>query len=168
MANPILVEFIKEARKKGIKDSVIKQEMINKGWPSYYIQSAFSFIGKENPIEKEEPSKYEGPQTDFGSSITLFLDDELRTALEKRAKKNMLTLPKLIEDVLRRSTLNFKGKPGVMNEKLDDNLIGLFSRKNTGQAVKKKKAKEKRKAEKKNLKKEMKSKIKALKKKGRR
>ncbi len=81
----------------------------------------------------------------FENSLTIFLDDELKSALEKRAKKNLFTLPEQIEDILRRSTLNQKNKKSVPNENLDDNLVGLFSRRNTGQKVKKKKAKAKKK-----------------------
>jgi Txe/YoeB family toxin of Txe-Axe toxin-antitoxin module len=48
--------------------------------------------------------------------------------IDKRAKKNMLTISEQIDDILRRSCINAKtttSKP----EKLDDTLISLFSRK---------------------------------------
>ena len=53
----------------------------------------------------------------------IFLDEELREALEKRAKKNMLTLPDQIEDILRRSTLNQKLKKSPPEDKMDDKLV---------------------------------------------
>ena len=52
------------------------------------------------------------------SSIMIFLDEELRDALEKRAKKNMFTLTEQIEDILRRSTLSQKLKRTLPEDKL--------------------------------------------------
>jgi hypothetical protein len=51
--------------------------------------------------------------------------------LEKRARRNMLTLPEQIEDTLRRSCLSMKKKP-LTSEKLDDLLVSLFSRRKRG------------------------------------
>ena len=49
-----------------------------------------------------------------------------------------------IEDILRRSTLSLKGKKSPYSPKVDDALVGIFSRKNTGPKSKsKKKAKAK-------------------------
>jgi len=47
--------------------------------------------------------------------------------LEKRAKKNMLNLNEQVEDILRRSVLNFRKTPA--EEKVDDKFITFFSRK---------------------------------------
>jgi predicted ribosome quality control (RQC) complex YloA/Tae2 family protein len=104
-------------------------------------------IGEEiEEIRREIESSDKTIQREkFENSLTIFLDDELKSALEKRAKKNLFTLPEQIEDILRRSTLNLKNKKSVPSEKLDDNLVGLFSRRNTGQKTKKKKAQKKKK-----------------------
>ena len=67
----------------------------------------------------------------------IFLDDDLLKLLDKRAKKNMLNIPELIEDILRRSTLSQKGKKSIYDEKLDDKLVSVFSRKRTGPKKKK-------------------------------
>lgn len=58
--------------------------------------------------------------------IEIYLNSDLIKKLEKRAKKNLLSLPEQIEDILRRSCINTK--KSVVDEKLDDKLIGLFSR----------------------------------------
>ena len=200
------IDYILEARKRGFRDDVIKQSLIEKNWPESEIVKAFYRIDGEADRTKElgeekEASKKESKQTNKeikkpvekqvkkptintknviqqeiqehqqlnkdlqdveldaeiklneSSSIMIFLDEELREALEKRAKKNMLTLPDQIEDILRRSTLNQKLKKSPPEDKMDDKLVGLFSRKNTGPKTKSKKKKferrEKRKSKKK-------------------
>jgi len=67
------------------------------------------------------------------NQVTLFLSNELMSALEKRANKNLLTLSEQIEDILRRSTITAsKKKTSPYDPKIDDKLVGLFSRKRTG------------------------------------
>ncbi len=63
--------------------------------------------------------------------VTLFLSEELVDHLEKRAKKNMMSLPEQIEDILRRSTIN-QWKTSIYDEKIDDKLVSIFSRQRTG------------------------------------
>lgn len=192
------IDYILEARKRGFRDDVIKQSLIEKNWPESEIVKAFYRIdgeadrtkeleeGKEEtkykeskktkevkkeikkPIEKsvkknpeisenvikQEIEEHQQINKDLqdleidaevnlrdNRSIILFLDEELRDALEKRAKKNMFTLPEQIEDILRRSVLNQKLKRTLPEDKLDDKLVGLFSRKNTGPKSKSKKKK---------------------------
>lgn len=123
MADQKLVEFIKETRRRGFEDSVIINELIKNGWPENEIDAAFDYIAGINKKEFNHKSE---------NQITIFLDDELLGLLEKRAKKNMLTVSELIEGILRRSTINQKTKKTVYDEKLDDKLIAMFSRKRTG------------------------------------
>ena len=63
--------------------------------------------------------------------ITIRLNDSEVKVLKKRAKKNMLELREMVEDIVRRSCINAKSG-GSTSEKLDDKLIGLFSRKTPG------------------------------------
>lgn len=141
-------EFILECRKRGFQDLQIKAALLEKGWPEKEIMEAFHYVNTKI-YEKESKSSKQS----FGSSITIFLDDDLRTLLEKRAKKNMLSLPEQVEDILRRSTLNQKGKKSPYDAKVDDKLVSIFSRKRTGPKSKRKKKriekKEKKKQEKK-------------------
>lgn len=127
------VEFIREARRRGFGDLTIRNELINKGWPLNEINLAFNYVQTLSQAYKGE-SMHEPDE----NKITIYLDDDLLEKLDKRARKNMLSLPEQIEDILRRSTLNQKNKKGA-SEKLDDNLVGLFSRKRTGPKSKKKK-----------------------------
>ena len=117
MANQNLIKFIKEARKRGFDDYEIRVPLIKKGWAISEIELAFNFIKKS---EKR-------PHISFKNKITIYLNNNLLTLVEKRAKKNMLTLPEQIEDVLRRSTLNLKSK-SPKPEKIDDLLVSIFSR----------------------------------------
>lgn len=123
--HPQIIYFIKESRARGFKDVVIEQALLKKNWPSSEIEKAFSYLKTYSHLES--PSEQQ---------ISLFLDPELMKLLDKRAKKNLLTLPEQIEDILRRSCINMK--PGTTSEKLDDQLVGLFSRKNIGKKKKKK------------------------------
>lgn len=61
-------------------------------------------------------------------AVTLEIDSDLFKVLERRAKQNFMTLRELIEDIIRRSMLSYRG--GAKTEdKVDDALIGIFSRK---------------------------------------
>jgi hypothetical protein len=141
--------YIIECKKRGFDDYTIKNSLLMKGWPENDIVRAFYYVEEQERKEENKTHEKQYPQQSFGSSVTIFLDGELREALEKRAKKNMLMLPEQIEDILRRSTLNLKGKKSLPDEKLDDKLVGVFSRRNTGQKTKKKKAQKSRKKAKK-------------------
>lgn len=121
MINKQLVDFIKEARKRGFGDLTIKNELINHGWPDLEVEKAFSSLQEKIHLKNQ---------------VTLFLDEEVLTALEKRAKKNLLSVSELIEDIIRRSTVNQKKTSSTYNEKLDDTLVGIFSRKRTGRKKK--------------------------------
>jgi hypothetical protein len=124
MANTQLIDFIVEARRRGFSDLTIRSALYNHDWPQTEISKAFSSIAHEE--------KYK-----FKNQVTLFLDEELLGLLEKRAKKNMLSMPEQIEDILRRSTLSQKKKKSIYDEKLDDTLVSVFSRKRTGPKRKK-------------------------------
>ncbi len=122
MANQELVNFIKESRKRGFGDGDVRRALINHGWPLAEVESAF------NSLVQKYTNK---------NQITLFLSDELMTTLQKRAKKNMFTVSEQIEDILRRSTINLSKKKSPYDAKLDDTLVGLFSRYRTGPKKKK-------------------------------
>jgi len=112
MANPDLVRFILEARKRNFDDKKIKEALLSNKWPLSEINSGFEAVREK---------------THFKNSLTIWLDKEIIRILEKRAKRNMLTLPEQVEDIIRRSVAN--QKPTQKKEKLDDMLVGLFSRK---------------------------------------
>lgn len=63
--------------------------------------------------------------------ITIRLNDAEVKVLKKRAKKNMLELREQVEDIVRRSCINAKSG-GSSVEKIDDKLVGIFSRKTPG------------------------------------
>ena len=71
--------------------------------------------------------------------ITIDLTDEEKSILEKRAKRNFFKLKEQIEDILRRSCISGSKKTSVRKLKVDDKLVGIFSRQNTGPKKKKKK-----------------------------
>ena len=52
------------------------------------------------------------------TSLTIALDFETKKKLEKRAKKEMLSLEELMSDILRRSVLSYKGSSSTDN--IDD------------------------------------------------
>jgi len=112
MANTDLIRFILEAQKRGFSDSKIKEALLSNKWPTIEISSAFQSLRKSHH---------------FKESLNIWLDSEVIKKLEKRAKRNMLNLNEQVEDILRRSVINQKSTQ--KSEKLDDMLIGLFSRK---------------------------------------
>ena len=111
MANKALVKFIKEARKRGFDDYQIREPLIKHGWPLDEIEKAFNSLK---------------PKYKYKNKISIFLDNEILKKLEKRAKKNLFTLPEQIEDILRRSILS--QKKSAQEEKLDDKFLAYFSR----------------------------------------
>lgn len=127
MANQDLVKFIKEARKRGFDDLQIKKPLLNHGWPLNEIESAFAHISPK-------------PKIKYRNKVTLYIPNEVLELLEKRSKKNMMTLSEQIEDILRRSVINTK-KTKQQEEKLDDMLVGLFSRRQYKKPKKKAKKK---------------------------
>ncbi len=61
-------------------------------------------------------------------TVTVNIDDDVKAVLEKRAKKNMLTLKEQAEEILRESAVRTKaGVAEGMDS--DDKLIEIFSRK---------------------------------------
>ena len=70
------------------------------------------------------------PKFKIKNQVCIFLSNEILETLDKRAKKNMMTLPEQIEDILRRSSI--RKASATTQEKLDDMLIACFSRKKTG------------------------------------
>jgi hypothetical protein len=120
MPDKNLIKFIIEARKKGYSDLQIRTPLIENGWPVNKIEKAFDSL---NPKFKSK------------NQICIFLDTEVLKRLEKRAKKNLFTIPEQIEDILRRSCI--MGKPSVSNEKIDDLLVKCFSRSRRGRKNKK-------------------------------
>ncbi|MBS3083413.1 hypothetical protein J4423_01265 [Candidatus Pacearchaeota archaeon] len=112
MANPDLIRFILEAQKRNFSDVKIKEALLSNRWPIKEISSAFQSLRKPHH---------------FKESLNIWLDSEVIKKLEKRAKRNMLNLNEQVEDILRRSVIN--AKPTQAKEKLDDMLVGLFSRK---------------------------------------
>ena len=112
MANPDLIRFILEAQKRGFQDDKIKEALLSNKWPEREINSSFQALRKPRH---------------FKESLNIWLDTEVLKKLEKRAKRNLLTLPEQVEDILRRSVINQKSTQ--KSEKIDDMLVGLFSRK---------------------------------------
>lgn len=117
MPDTKLVNFITEARKRGFSDKIIKEAILNKGWSIEKVDSAFESLM---------------PKFKSKNQVCIFLSDDLLETLERRGKKNMLTISEQIEDILRRSTISQKKKSSIPKDNLDDKLIGLFSRKRTG------------------------------------
>jgi chorismate mutase len=118
--NPDLIKFIREARRRGFDDYSIRTPLLKHGWALSEVEAAF------NALKRKAREHYH-----FKNKVTIYLDNELLKMIEKRAKKNMLTLPEQIEDVLRRSCLSLKAKK-FPAEKIDDLLVAIFSRQKRG------------------------------------
>jgi hypothetical protein len=118
-----LVEFITEARKRGYTDSEIRKPLIERDWTDVEIDIALRESYKVKPVREKKSGK---------EKIEIYLSKDTYELIRKRAKKNLLSVPEQIEDIVRRSCINAKLKPINANEKIDDLLVGIFSRKKTG------------------------------------
>ncbi len=118
-ANTSLVKFIKKSRKRGFDDFEIRKPLLKKGWPSEEIEKAFYVLK---------------PKYKSKNKISLYLNPDVLKMIDKRAKKNMLSLNEQIEDILRRSCINMKKT--TRRIKCDDRLVAIFSREKRGRKKK--------------------------------
>ena len=64
-------------------------------------------------------------------TLTISIDEKIKKILEKRAKRNLMSLREQAEDIIRRSASNYK--LGIQaNVKTDDRLVEVFSRNRKG------------------------------------
>ena len=112
MPDKRLVDFIIKARARGFDDLEIKEALLSNGWDNLVIEQAFASL---KPIFK------------YKNKVCVYLDSDVLKKLDKRAKKNLFTLSEQVEDILRRSVINTQ--KSIREEKLDDMLVALFSRK---------------------------------------
>jgi len=71
-------------------------------------------------------------------AVTIQLDISLLQKIDKRAKKNYLTLTEKIEDILRRSMLSYNKETEVTpSEPEVDKFVKIFSKKRSGRKAKK-------------------------------
>jgi len=118
--NKELIKFIKEARKRGFDDYEIREPLLKQGWPLDEIEAAFFSI---------RPNKR--AHTSFKNKVTIYLNNDLLKMIEKRAKKNLMTLREQAEDIIRRSAANYKAGADPA-PKTDDKLVEIFSRHKKG------------------------------------
>jgi hypothetical protein len=71
--------------------------------------------------------------------LTINLDDDEVKILKKRADKNFFSLKEQVEDIIRRSCITYKKSQKYQIIKVDDRLVGIFSRYRRGRKKKKKK-----------------------------
>jgi len=63
--------------------------------------------------------------------LTIEIESDVLKLLQRRAKRNMMSVSELISDIIRRSTVFYRRMPRGM-PKLEDKLIGIFSREKRG------------------------------------
>ncbi len=136
-ANLELVKFLLEARRRGFEDWELREVLLKNNWPSEEIEKAFVYIKNQEKANLKKKSNQDGKVVyKYKNSITLHLDEEILKVIEKRAKKNMLTITEQIEDIVRRSCVNAKKSTAGTNDKVDDLFLKLFSRKKSGRPKK--------------------------------
>jgi len=69
--------------------------------------------------------------------LTIYLDNDEQKILEKRAKRNLMTLKEQVEDIIRRSCVSSKNRTTKRPLKADDRLIEIFSRQKSGRKKRK-------------------------------
>ena len=73
-------------------------------------------------------------------SISIDFTSEELALLEKRAKKNFMSIRELVADIIRRSMISYRKGGGKSTQKIDDALVGIFSRERRGRKSKPNKA----------------------------
>lgn len=68
--------------------------------------------------------------------ITINLSEDAVKVLKKRAEENLLTLREQVEDILRRSAVNYQSNKNYRAIKADDKLVEIFSRHKSGRTKK--------------------------------
>ena len=69
--------------------------------------------------------------------LSIEISEEEKKILKKRADKNFLSLCEQAEDIIRRSCISAKRKTPALSSKVDDALVGIFSRQKTKKKKKK-------------------------------
>lgn len=64
--------------------------------------------------------------------ITIDIDEDVQKIISKRAKKNLMTLREQIEEIIRQSAVRTKSGSSSSDDKIDDTLVGVFSRQKRG------------------------------------
>ena len=64
--------------------------------------------------------------------ITIDIGEDIQKILSKRAKKNLLTLREQVEEIIRQSAVRTKSGSSTSDDKIDDTLVGVFSRSRKG------------------------------------
>ena len=125
-----LVEFIRACREAGWDDWQIREPLLKNGWEVEEIGAAFLQVKYEEnqKLKKKVKTKTGEVVERYKNSVTIHLDSEVLKAIEKRAKKNMLTPAEQIEDIIRRSCVTQKNQQALGKDDVEDKFIGFFSR----------------------------------------
>ena len=115
VADQKLIDFIIEVKRRGYNNSEVIPQLTERGWSIREINAALKSI---STTKKEK--------------VEIYLNENIIDIVKKRARKNLLSLPEQIEDIVRRSCVNTKINKSKANEKLDDLLVGIFSRRKSG------------------------------------
>lgn len=67
-------------------------------------------------------------------TISVSLDEKIKKIIEKRAKKNLLSLREQAEEILRQSAVRTKSGDSISKVKVDDRLVEVFSRDKRGKS----------------------------------
>lgn len=65
-------------------------------------------------------------------TLTISIDAEVQKVIGRRAKKNLLTIKEQIEEIVRQSAVRTKSGVSTASQKIDDALVGVFSRDKRG------------------------------------
>ena len=125
--NHELVNFIREVKRRGYSNDEIIAPLLKRGWTIQEIDSAFSSLNNsEKNQQKTNKESRQGKE-----KVEIYLSKDIHEIVRKRSRKNMLSIPEQVEDIVRRSCASTKLKK-ASNEKLDDLLVGIFSRRRSG------------------------------------
>lgn len=112
-----IINYIKEARRKGFRDDFIKKSLLELGYSELKIDDAFLNAGrpKRQNFRTRTRSHHVG---DHKTSVTILLEKWLKDALDKKAEEDGLTLYNKIKKTLVESIHPSEIPKGVFPSKL--------------------------------------------------
>ena len=66
------------------------------------------------------------------TQIKIDIGEDIQKILSKSDKKNLLTLREQVEEIIRQSAVITKSGSSTSDDKIDDTLVGVFSRSRKG------------------------------------
>jgi hypothetical protein len=131
----IIIDYIKESRRRGFRDAIIKKSLLEKGYPGEMIDDAFA-----NAVR----NKRAGTSGRSKTPMTIVLEPWEKDFLEEKAKKDGLTLYTEIKKKIIENIPHSSFPKGVFKSRMIRKKLTREERDRNNEAVKRSRARTKR------------------------